>query len=302
MEESYEEYYSGDEIGKTESCLVGIIPLSAMEANFGSEWPPFLTQISEGYSFIENAVYSVAMAGCNSIWIVCNDNISPLVKRRLGDYFLCPSQMKEGPSPASPITGIKNFKKIPIFYTPIGFEFTYRKNVVWSILYGARQAYKVSSKVSQWFKPDRYFVYFPYTVCPVDELKKAIKLAPAYKEVFFSYGGKTVLDDINLPFMFDSYTLRIGLNLILGRDEKYYKRWKRPKATRAKIGPADIFFILNEKRKKNVADKVPLSWYHEALDWEQYCDFISSPARKLIEAPLFGAINYESPESENPDG
>jgi hypothetical protein len=76
--------------------------------------------------------------------------------------------------------------------------------VTWSILYGARQAYRVSSKISQWLKPERYFVFFPYSVCSADELKTIIKAKPASKEIFFSHGGKTALDGINLPFIFMS--------------------------------------------------------------------------------------------------
>jgi hypothetical protein len=57
-EEFFEQHYYAAEVKKTTSHLAGIIPLSNVEANFGSEWPPFLMPVAENFCFIENDVYT----------------------------------------------------------------------------------------------------------------------------------------------------------------------------------------------------------------------------------------------------
>ena len=96
--------------------LAGIIPISGRDEKLGLPWPDCLQPISDNYMPIERSVYECALAGCDSIWIVCNDDYSPLLKKRLGDYILDPKIFSHWK--------FLRFKEdhkeyIPIFYVPI---------------------------------------------------------------------------------------------------------------------------------------------------------------------------------------
>ena len=64
--------------------LAGIIPVAGHKVDFGMEWDESLAPISPNYTLIENAVYECAWAGCDTIWIVVNDDMAPLLRYRLG--------------------------------------------------------------------------------------------------------------------------------------------------------------------------------------------------------------------------
>jgi hypothetical protein len=61
-----------------------------------------LLPIAQDYTMIEAAVVECAFAGCDTIWIVCNDDISPLVRYRVGDFIQDPIYFYNnyGPDPA----------------------------------------------------------------------------------------------------------------------------------------------------------------------------------------------------------
>ena len=56
-----------------------------------------------------------AYAGCDTIWIVCNDDTAPLLRHRIGDYIEDPSYYYFNTS-----VNKDQRKRIPIF----GFRFT----------------------------------------------------------------------------------------------------------------------------------------------------------------------------------
>ena len=61
----------------------GIIPLAGWNDSFDFPWPDYLHPLREGFLAVERSVYECAYAGCDSIWIVCNDDTAPLVKKRI---------------------------------------------------------------------------------------------------------------------------------------------------------------------------------------------------------------------------
>jgi hypothetical protein len=62
--------------------LAGIIPVAGHKLDFGMEWDESLAPICPNYTLIENAVYECAWAGCDTIWIVVNDDMAPLRRCR----------------------------------------------------------------------------------------------------------------------------------------------------------------------------------------------------------------------------
>ena len=68
--------------------LAGIVPVAGQGLDFNQIWPDCLTPIAPDFSLLEAAVAECAWAGCDTIWIICNDDIGPLVKKKIGDSYL----------------------------------------------------------------------------------------------------------------------------------------------------------------------------------------------------------------------
>ncbi len=180
--------------------LAGIIPLSGWQSSFDFPWPDYLQPLREGFLAVERSVYECAHAGCDSIWIVCGDDIAPLVKQRVGDYVMSPRYFEE-----------KNFVKnkqyhekwIPVFYTPVSQKDRDRRDSLgWSALHGALMAFQISDKMSQWVLPTKYFVSFPFGVYHSDIVRAHRDAIRGPKSFFLSYENKTVRDGMHLSFTF----------------------------------------------------------------------------------------------------
>ena len=56
--------------------LAGIIPVAGQPLDFNMSWSDCLMPIAPNYTAVEASVVECAMAGCETIWIVCNDERS----------------------------------------------------------------------------------------------------------------------------------------------------------------------------------------------------------------------------------
>ena len=56
--------------------LAGIVPVAGKESDFGFEWSGCMMPIASNYTAVERAVVECAWAGCETIWIICNDDVS----------------------------------------------------------------------------------------------------------------------------------------------------------------------------------------------------------------------------------
>ena len=59
--------------------LAGIIPIAGQPLEYGMPYPDCLLPIAPDYTMIEAAVVEAAFAGCDTIWIICNDDLAPIV-------------------------------------------------------------------------------------------------------------------------------------------------------------------------------------------------------------------------------
>ena len=66
--------------------MPAIIPVAGLTSEFSMEWDASLMPVSANYTALEAAVYECIHAGCSSIWIVANDDVAPLIRRRVGEY------------------------------------------------------------------------------------------------------------------------------------------------------------------------------------------------------------------------
>ena len=266
--------------------LAGVVPVAGQPLDFNLPWHDCMMPIAQDYLAIERAIAECAMAGCETIWLGCNDDMQPLIKHRLGDYVKDPVSL--GRTYASHAT---EKREIPIFYVPIHPKDRGKRDCLgWSVLHGALSAYHVSRKMS------KYYVAFPYGTYDINILREYRKEISSGRNVFLEHNGFSVRDGLHLGFTFGP------------EDYKRYVREIRSKGTGIKkpgqhglpserLSPNERysarFFTLGmvfETADINRSKIVEVPWYYDIDSWDSYCDFLSSPQRILISKPrhLFG--------------
>ena len=224
--------------------------------------------IAKDYLAIERSVLECAYAGCETIWIVCNEDVQPLVKSRLGDYILDPvfatNKFKKHPS---------DFQKhIPIFYVPIHPKDRLKRNsTAWSILYGANSAYFVSKKISRWVTPDRYYVSFPWGVYDPGVVREHRKGISSKEKITLCNNSTSVVQGEYLGFTFDAEDF-FELRDIFKENYKNLGRGVQ------KTKLEELFCYLNCDNRIEI--QVP--WYSRIDNWEDYSTYVGSKNSKLL--------------------
>ena len=70
--------------------LAGVIPVSGIKSDFNMPWHASLMPIGPDYLAVERAVAECAYAGCDTIWIVCSDDVTPLIRHQIGEKIQDP--------------------------------------------------------------------------------------------------------------------------------------------------------------------------------------------------------------------
>tara|TARA_B100000282_G_scaffold295466_1_gene274850 strand:- start:3334 stop:4182 length:849 start_codon:yes stop_codon:yes gene_type:complete len=267
--------------------LVGIVPLSGKKSSFDLPWPDYMQPLRQGMLAVERSIYECAYAGCDSIWIVANDDVCPLVKSRLGDYVMNPRYFEE-----------KDFVKnkqihkhwIPIYYTAVSLKDRDRRDSLgWSILHGALTCFVTTSKMSKWVKPTKYFVSFPWGIYNPEIVKSFKGDIRGSKSFFLSHRGKTVRDAQYLGFTFfpeDWISFKRNIKLQCTGGNKFLpiqERWSSRHFGLDKIFKLDII---------SVDKKIEVEEYHSLESWEDLTDYYKSdlkiprPSKQFIK-PYF---------------
>ena len=181
--------------------LAGVIPVAGQPLDFNFPWHDCLQPIAENYLAVERAVAECAYAGCETIWIVCNDDMQPLIRHRLGEYAQDPVYVNRVYDTGN--IGDNN-RVVPIYYVPIHPKDRDRRDcLAWSVLYGANTAHYVSKKISKWVTPDRFYTAFPYGVYDPKILREHRKDISTGNGFFMRSSDKrTVADGEYLGFTF----------------------------------------------------------------------------------------------------
>ncbi len=231
----------------------GIIPLTGWNNSFDFPWPDYLQPIRQGMLAVERSVYECAYAGCDSIWIVCGHDVAPIVKERIGDYVMSPRYFEE-----KEFVKNKTYheKWIPIFYTPMSQKDVDRRDSLgWSALHGALMSFQISDKMSQWVRPTKYFVSFPYGLYHTGIVRDYRDDIRGPKSFFFSYEGKTVRDGLYLGFTFfpedwPKFKHHIKRQCTGGnREIPFQERWSSRHFTLDKIFDIDVISIDKKVEK-----------------------------------------------------
>ena len=263
--------------------VAGIIPLTGKDNSFDFPWPDYMQPLREGFLAYERSVMECAYAGCDSIWIVCDDSVAPMIKSRLGDYVMSPKYFEE-----KDFVKKKDYheKWIPIFYTPMAQKHKDRRDSLgWSALHGALTAFQVSSKMSRWLLPTKYFVSFPYGIYDTMFIKHHRNDIRGNKSFYLSYNEETVKNNKYLAFTFFPRDWSIikhhvksqctgGSKLI-----PVHERWSSRHFKLDKVFGSDVL---------SIDKKVEIPHYYDLDNWNNLKQYyasdltISRPTKKFI--------------------
>jgi hypothetical protein len=263
MQEIIEDEYTTPKIAH----LAGIVPIAGKALDFDMPWPDAMMPIAPNYIAAERAILECAWAGCETIWVVCNQNSARLLKNKIGDFVYDPvrSYFKHKMPDGKMAT---MFKKIPIYYVPVYSKNRAKISLAYSIIQGAYSAYYASWRISKWMLPAMYYVAFPYGVYSPKLVSKNRERLSTYENYLVSTeDGKTVLDDEYLGFTFSRKQYKQFRDMITKRKVK--KDWND--YTLADVFNKDIVVQYNEIKTKS---------YYNISNWNGYCQFLGSNQTK----------------------
>ena len=271
--------------------LSGIIPIANYETDLNVSFPELLVPIADGFNLIQKSVHECAVAGCNTIWIVANDDMAPIIRKTIGDWVYDPVYYKRDME-SKFYSQLR--KEVPIYYVGIKpKDRDKRDSYGWSILEGIHAAYMTSYKISKWLTPEKYYISFPFGVFDIYFIRQHRKLIrDKTKNLFFKYNGLSVADNQYLPFTMTGEqfkSCRRAINKKTTREylpplpDQQYPSQKLPLQERWSARHFTLSDIY-EPLQDNPHVSIDLEWHYNVSKWADYTDYISSD--NLLEKPL----------------
>jgi len=266
--------------------LAGIIPVAGQPLDFNFPWHDSLIPISKNFLAVEYAVLECATAGCETIWIICHDDMQPLIRHRVGEWIEDPVNLGRRDRFSQEVR-----RQIPIYYVPIHPKDRGKRDAIgWSVLYGALSAYSIAKKISRWVIPDRYYISFPYGIFPLDQIRESRKSISNKNNFYTSCEGKTIKDGHYLSFTFSGEDFKRFRRELREEATTIYVKGTREKLPIEKRYSARHFSLDKIFKSAIIGDTdavVELDWFYNIGCWNDYCNFLGSEHRELIERPPF---------------
>ena len=281
-------------VSETSFHLAGIVPVAGQPLDFNFPWHDSLMPIASNYLAVERAVLECAYAGCETIWVVCNDDMQPLIRHRLGDYIFDPVSVGRKFKPGD------ERRAITIYYVPVHPKDRDKRDcLAWNALYGALTSYHISKGISKWTIPDRYYIAFPYGVYNPEILRQHRKKISSRRDFFLSFNGETVADGAYLGFTFDSQGYFKYRDTV--RREGTGTRVPGQKGIPTKNLPLEErwsarFFSLDKVFKSaniDEANVVDVPQYHKIDSWETFCIYAGSAHTSDIVRPDKSIMSFK---------
>ena len=261
--------------------LAGVIPIANIDSDHNLKTPEVLLPVAPGFAAIQKSVFECAIAGCNTIWIIANDDMAPVIRKIVGEWTYDPVYYNTNAKFSS-----EQRKEIPIYYVPVHPKDRNRRDSYgWSVLYGAYSAWKVAHKISQWVTPDKYYVSFPMAAYDIYGIRGYRKLINHRDNNFFlSYDGETVKNNRPIAFTFtgeDFKQCRRSVNKATTREYlppspgTQYPTQKIPLKDRWSARQFNFQTVFEQVSEEN-ATKINLDWYYDISDWSGYRNFLAS--------------------------
>lgn len=270
--------------------LAGIISLLGPQNKMGLGYPNYLLPVAPDFNMVERSIVECAYAGCETIWIVCDESTMPLLRYRVGDWIEDPVYIRRQ-NTKQPF----NYRKeIPIFYVPAHPDDMGRRDCMgWGILSGAQTATRISSQLSKWTKPRAFFVSFPEGISDpglVREYREVISSDVGF--CFETDEGETFRDGKKLSFTFGHELLTPLIRNFKSEATTLFKEGlKLPREERY----SGRFFSLKKVFKciniKHYMQKKTL-FYYDAGGWKGYRNYIASEDSTVIKRPSEAILKF----------
>jgi hypothetical protein len=266
--------------------MPAIIPVAGMQTEFGMEWDASLMPVAPNYTALEASVYECLHSGCNSIWIVANDDVAPLLRHRLGEVATDIDSIQRGTFARF---GQTKHREVPIYYVPIHPKHRNKvDNYAWSVIYGANVAYWIQTMFSRWTRPEQYYVSFPMGVLDPKEVLEHRSPLRKNAPFYFSYNGKTVKDGLPVSFVLDPEEWRRAKHVITTNSSV----WKAPDEgiPTEKLPPEERLISLSYGLEEVFGGGPPgtqqeIKSFYDLTTWEGYVKLVSSELGKRIKRP-----------------
>ena len=257
--------------------LAGIIPVSGIKSDFGMPWHASLMPIGPNYLAVERAVAECAYAGCDTIWIVCADDVTPLIRYQVGEKI------------QDPVYNYRHFeinkgdvkKPIRIYYVPLAIkDINKRDNLAWSALFGAQIACKILGSLSSHLRPDRFYIAWPYGYYDPWLLREHRKDL-SEGNVMLEYNGGTVKDNKYLAFTLDQSQIKLLVDESVSTSSGLWNKKRSEKLPLEERYSYKNFNLSEVFKSLNVSDykKITVPAYQAIDCWAEYCNFLSTYRR-----------------------
>lgn len=267
--------------------LAGVIPVITKPMGFQMDWDDCIMPLAPNFYAIERAVLEAAYAGCETIWVIANDDTSPLVRSRMGDYVQDPvwiGRKSRFPS--------EDRRPIPIFYVPMSSDHDNKKHCIsWTILYGAKRAFDVGNGVSKWVAPTRFWVSFPHGVYQPKELRPVRKQISKDQNFRVTYNERSFATGDLLSFTFNRAQMQEAINLFKETDKSLL--WRDDLENEESFYEEE--FSLDKVFGRVIIDneeRLEVPWFYQVDSWDSYCEFLGSEHRKELKHPGRLIISY----------
>lgn len=229
--------------------------------------------LAPNYLAVERSVAECAYAGCDSIWIVCSDDVTPLIRHQIGEKI------------QDPVYNYRHFeikkndvkKPIRIYYVPLAIkDINKRDNLAWSAVFGAQTANKILGSLSIHLVPDLFYISWPYGYYEpwiLRDYRKDIRQG----QVVLSANGETVKQNKYLGLTLNTQQVELLVEESITTSSGLWTKDGKDKL------PVEKRYSYKNFDLKKVFKNIDLSNYknisvkeYQSIDcWEEYCNFLS---------------------------
>jgi hypothetical protein len=271
--------------------LAGIVPAASRPTGVNLPWSDNLVPVAPNYFAIEYAVHQAAWAGCETIWVVCEQSATPLIRRRMGDFTYDPTSIGSKKLSRQP----DQWRKlIPIYYVPIRVQDAHKDQCLpWSIIEGAMVANRICGQISKWTKPQRFFVSFPFGIYPHQAVRpfRTVLSNPTKPNLFFTHNGMSVKTENQLPFSFGQAELDTFLDNFKMFENSMISGQMLEECKAVFTDDTDLA-ILYDGNELPLDNTLEVDWFHQIDTWQGYKTFLGSSVSDQIRFPGRIFISY----------
>jgi len=229
--------------------------------------------IGPNYLAVERAIAECAYVGCSTIWVVCSDDITPLIRYQVGEKI------------QDPVYNYRHFevnktdvkKPIRIYYVPLAIkDIKKRDNLAWSAIFGAQTANKILNNLSPHLCPDRFYIAWPYGYYAPWLLRDHRKdLLDG--DILLEHEQTTVKDNKYLGLTLSAEQITTLVEESISTSSGLWNQERTDKLTSEQRYSYKNFILSQVFKNLDISNhkKITIENYQTIDCWEEYCNFLS---------------------------